>query len=130
MLMLGLNDTVAFGESSAPGSSRLTFGKCSFEAQRYFSCTIADPKIEAWLKTKPGVPQGVAFTEFLKTYLEGHGCTYAVVNEAFRINGIFFSFDTREFSNVECPGQPQELVFKPDKATAFSMIDFWYEDRW
>lgn len=130
MLIVGLNDTVAFGEGGPPGASRLNFGKCSFEAQRYLSCTIADPKIEAWLKTKPGVHPGVAFTAFLKAYLEDQGCTYGVVNEAFRINGIFFSLDTREFSNVKCPGQPPQLVFTPDKATAFGMIDFWYEDRW
>lgn len=113
--------------AAEPATPRLWFANCAYEANRYFSCRIASPAVEEHIKSRPGVHPGVALTEFVRQHFEGSGCQYAVTAEAFRINGVFYSFDTQAFEKIACPGQSSKAKFSPDKAVALNLIEFWFD---
>lgn len=119
------NDKSATASDQRP--SVLWFANCNFEANRYFSCRYAAPEVEAHIKSRSSVHPGIALTEKIKTHFVERGCTYQVTDEAFRVNGVFYSFDTRAFEKISCPGQIAKPKFSEDKAVAFELIEFWYD---
>ncbi|MBL8847636.1 MAG: hypothetical protein JNN24_17880 [Hyphomicrobium zavarzinii] len=97
----------------APGSGRVWFSSCTFEAERYVSCKdAARPAIEAIAKPGDGTP-GEALQAFVKKLFTDKGCTFDAPPESFRVNGIFLSFDSKAAHQIACQGQKADLVFKP-----------------
>jgi len=105
---------VPFAIPGAHAEDGIAFDRCTFEADRYVVCRIAPPDVESWITSQKGVHPGVAFTAYLKRYFEGRGCDYKVSEEAFRLNGVFFSLDSRAFGAISCNGAPLKLKFAPD----------------
>lgn len=129
-LAAGTDSASESGPDLPAAPARLWFSNCEFEMNRYISCRVAPRAVEDWLKARSGVHPGMALTEYLKAYFEARGCRYGVVKEAFRINGVFFSFDTQEMQNIDCNASASSaLRFRPDGLRALDRIDFWFEDR-
>jgi len=98
----------------ASAEGPLLFDRCAFEADRYVVCRVAPPEIENTIKLQRGMHPGAAFAIFIKTYFEHRGCDFKVNEEAFRLNGVFFSLDSRAFAAISCDGAPLKLKFTPD----------------
>lgn len=97
----------------APGSGRVWFSSCTFEAERYVSCKdAARAAIEAIAKPGDGTP-GEALQAYVKKIFTKKGCTFDAAPESFRVNGIFLSFDSKASKQIACQGQKSDLVFKP-----------------
>ncbi len=103
-----------FATAGALAEGDLIFERCAFEADRYVVCRIAPPEIESYIKSQRGVHPGAAFAAFIKNYFEQRGCDYKVGDEAFRLNGVFFSLDSRAFTAISCDGAPLKPKFAPD----------------
>ncbi|PPD00337.1 MAG: hypothetical protein CTY31_04075 [Hyphomicrobium sp.] len=113
--------------ASERNSKILWFANCEFEANRYFSCRYAAPEIEAHIKSRSSVHPGIALTEKIKSHFFELGCDYRLVDEAFRVNGVFYSFDTRAFDQISCSGKSAKPKFNEEKATIFDLIEFWFD---
>ncbi len=113
-LLLFVSLNLPFAASVAGAQDTLVFNRCAFEAERYVVCRVAPAEVETFIKSQTGAHPGAAFAAFIKSYFERRGCDYRVSEEAFRLNGVFFSLDARAFAAISCGGEPLKLKFAPD----------------
>lgn len=105
----------------------LEFHQCAFEANRYMVCRIPPRGVDDALKAADRLHAGDAFGKYVVTFFQARGCEGTFDNSAYRLNGVFFSIDTRAFDQFSCSGNGEKLKFAEDKAMAFSLIQFWFD---
>lgn len=107
-----------------PGSGRLWFSGCEYEADRYVTCKdAARPVLEAIANPGDGTP-GAALQTYVSDLFIEKGCAFEAPPESFRVNGVFLSFDARATKQIRCEGKKSGLVFKPGVMTLLDTLYF------
>lgn len=110
----------AFG----PGSGKVWFSGCIFEADRYVSCKSAMSDVLEAIASPGDQTPGSALQTFISDVFIEKGCAFEAAPENFRVNGVFLSFDTKSAKDIRCEGAPSKLVFGPDGMTFLDTLYF------
>lgn len=111
-----------------PGSGRVWFSQCAFEADRYVSCKSAAPDVLAAVSQPGDQTAGAALQTFVSDLFIEKGCAFEAPPESFRVNGLFLSFDTRSAKDIRCKGKTSALGFGPDGMTFLDTLYFFSGD--
>ncbi len=107
-----------------PGSGRLWFAGCEFEADRYVTCkTAASGVLEAIANPGDQTPGSALQTYVSDVFIE-KGCAFEAPADSFRVNGIFLSFDSKAAKEIRCAGKKSGLVFQPGVISLLDTIYF------
>lgn len=107
-----------------PGSGRLWFAGCEFEADRYVTCKTAAPGVLEAIANPGDQTPGSALQTYVSDVFIEKGCAFEAPPESFRVNGIFLSFDSKAAKDIRCAGKKSGLVFKPGVITLLDTIYF------
>ncbi|WP_334145730.1 hypothetical protein [Hyphomicrobium sp.] len=97
-----------------PGSGKIWFSGCTFEADRYVSCKSAAPEVIEAISNPGDQTPGLALQTFVSDVFIEKGCAFEAAPESFRVNGIFLSFDSNAAKDIRCKGKAATLVFGPE----------------
>jgi hypothetical protein len=98
----------------APGSGKVWFSGCVFEADRYVSCKSAAPDVLEAISNPGDQPPGAALQTFVSDAFIEKGCAFEAAPDSLRVNGVFLSFDSAAAKDIRCKGKPWKLEFSPD----------------
>ncbi|HEX2843378.1 hypothetical protein [Hyphomicrobium sp.] len=107
-----------------PGSGRLWFAGCEFEADRYVTCKMAAPGVLEAIENPGDQTPGSALQTYVSDVFIEKGCAFEASPESFRVNGIFLSFDSKAAKDIRCAGKKSGLAFKPGVITLLDTIYF------
>lgn len=118
-------DPASFPNAKAfePGSGKLWFAGCVYEAERYVSCKTAQAGVLEAISQPGDQTPGAALQMFVSDVFIEKGCSFEAPPESFRVNGVFLSFDTKSAAAIRCKGKKSALAFAPD---GMSLIDTLY----
>lgn len=115
-------------ESFDPGSGRIWFSGCEFEADRYLSCKNAEAGVlEAISNPGEGTP-GLALQTYVSDVFIEKGCAFEAPLDTFRVNGVFLSFDSKAASQIRCNGKPSKMELAPGLFTLAGTLFFFTGD--
>jgi hypothetical protein len=97
-----------------PGSGKIWFSGCAFEADRYVSCKSAAPEVIEAISNPGDQPPGLALQTFVSDVFIEKGCAFEAAPESFRVNGVFLSFDSNTAKDIRCKGKAATLAFAPE----------------
>ncbi len=100
----------AFG----PGSGKIWFSGCVFEADRYVSCKSAAPDVLEAIANPGDQAPGLALQTHISDVFIEKGCAFEAAADSFRVNGVFLSFDSSAAKDIRCKGKAGKLAFSPD----------------
>ncbi|MEQ1672048.1 MAG: hypothetical protein ABL893_14410, partial [Hyphomicrobium sp.] len=115
--------------SPAGASDPLWFAKCELQAERYIVCSVADQRVNEYLSKNASVHAGTAFGQFVADYFSAKGCNVGPINDGLRVNGIFYSWDTKALGLISCNGTPLRLTFQPDRMMISEFVSLYLSDR-
>ena len=78
-----------------PGSGKIWFSGCTFEADRYVSCKSAAPEVIEAISNPGDQTPGLALQTYVSDVFIEKGCSFEAAPESFRVNGVFLSFDSK-----------------------------------
>lgn len=110
-----------------PGSGKVWFSGCAFEADRYVSCKSAAPGVLEAIANPGDQTPGAALQTFISDVFIEKGCAFEAAPESFRVNGVFLSFDTKAGTDIRCKGTPSKLAFGPDGMTFLDTLYFFFD---
>jgi hypothetical protein len=111
-------------DAFAPGSGRVWFSGCAFEAERYVTCKNADAGVlEAISNPGDGTP-GLALQTYVSDVFIEKGCAFEAPLDTFRVNGVLLSFDSKAAGLIRCKGKPSKLSFAPGLITLADTLYF------
>lgn len=97
-----------------PGSGKIWFSGCTFEADRYVSCKSAAPEVIEAISNPGDQTPGLALQTYVSDIFIEKGCSFEAVPESFRVNGVFLSFDSNAAKDIRCKGKSMKLAFGPE----------------
>ena len=97
-----------------PGSGKVWFSGCVFEADRYVGCKSAAPGVLDAIANPGDQTPGLALQTFIGDVFIERGCAFEAAPESFRVNGVFLSFDSTSAKDIRCQGKAAKLAFGPD----------------
>ena len=123
-------DASAFpgAEAFEPGSGRVWFSGCVFEADRYITCKAAAPGVLEAVAHPGDQPAGDALQMYVSDTFIEKGCAFEAPQETFRVNGIFLSFDTKAAKDIRCKGKTSAIGFAPQGMTFLDTLYFFSGD--
>ena len=111
-----------------PGSGKLWFAGCVYEADRYVSCKTAQPGILEAISQHGDQTPGGALQMYVSDVFIEKGCAFEAAPESFRVNGVFLSFDTKSATTIRCGGKKSALSFAPDGMNLLDTLYFFSGD--
>ncbi|MCC7251679.1 hypothetical protein [Hyphomicrobium sp.] len=115
-------------DAFAPGSGRIWFSGCTFEADRYVSCKSAAPDVLEAIANPGDQTAGAALQTYVSDVFIEKGCAFEAPPESFRVNGIFLSFDSNAAKDIRCKVAPSKLGFSPEGMTFLDTLYFFSGD--
>lgn len=115
-------------DSFGPGSGRVWFSGCEFEADRYVTCKNAEAGLLEAISNPGGGTPGLALQTFVSDVFIEKGCAFEAPPDAFRVNGVFLSFDSKAASQIRCQGKPSKLELGPGLSTLADTLFFFAGD--
>lgn len=111
-------------DAFAPGSGRLWFAGCKFEAERYVTCKTAAPGVLEAIANPGDQTPGSALQTYVSDVFIEKGCAFEAPPESFRVNGTVLSFDSKAAKDIRCARKKSGLVFKTGVITLLDTIYF------
>ncbi|MEQ1671633.1 MAG: hypothetical protein ABL893_12295 [Hyphomicrobium sp.] len=99
------------------------------QAERYIVCSVADQRVNEYLSKNAALHAGTAFGQFVAEYFSAKGCAVGSINDGLRVNGVFFSWDTKALAGALCDGKPLRVTFQPDRMMIADLVLFYLADR-
>lgn len=115
-------------DAFAPGSGKLWFAGCVYEAERYVSCKTAQTGVLDAVSQPGDQTPGEALQMYVSDVFIEKGCAFEVPPDSFRVNGVFLSFDTKSAASIRCAGKKSALSFSPDGMTLLDTLYFFSGD--
>jgi hypothetical protein len=107
-----------------PGSGRIWFSGCEFEADRYVTCKSAAPDVLEAIANPGDGMAGLEFQTLVSDVFIEKGCAFEAPPESFRVNGVFLSFDSKAAAQIRCKGKASKLAFQPGVMTLLDTLYF------
>lgn len=101
-------------DAFAPGSGKVWFSGCVFEADRYVTCKSAAPEVLEAVSHPGDQTPGLALQTHISDVFIEKGCAFEARPDSFRVNGVFLSFDSAAAKDIRCNGKAGTLAFDPD----------------
>lgn len=107
-----------------PGSGKLWFAGCVYEAERYVSCKTAQAGVLEAVSQPGDQTPGEALQMYVSDAFIEKGCAFEAPQESFRVNGVFLSFDSKAAATIRCAGKKGALSFAPDGMNLLDTLYF------
>jgi len=110
-----------------PGSGKVWFSGCVFEADRYVTCKSAAPGVLEAIADPGDQPAGLALQTYVSDVFIEKGCAFEAAPDSFRVNGVFLSFDSSSAKDIRCKGKAAKLEFSPDGMALSDTLFFYFD---
>lgn len=111
-------------DAFVPGSGKVWFSGCVFEADRYVSCKSAAPDVLEAISHPGDQTPGLALQTLISDVFIEKGCAFEARPDSFRVNGVFLSFDGTAAKDIRCNGKAGTLAFGPDGMALLDTLFF------
>lgn len=123
-----LAQDVPGADAFKPGSGRVWFSGCEYEADRYVTCKSADAGVLEAIANPGDGTAGLALQTYVSDVFIEKGCSFEAAPDSFRVNGVFLSFDAKAVGQIRCKGKTSKLEFKPGVITLADTLYFFAGD--